>query len=142
MADGETLPAVLKRLLEATNAHDLEALTECFAVDYSNETPAHPDRNFMGREQVRRNWARIFAGVPDLHAELVRWIAGGDTFWAEWQHRGTSVDGRPHEMAGVTVIGVRDDNIRWARFYLEPVLRDGIDVEAAIRGAMAGDASR
>lgn len=142
MRDGQSLPAVLERLLDATNAHDLDALTDCFAVDYANETPAHPDRSFTGREQVRRNWTQIFTGVPDLKATLVRWAADGQTVWAEWQHHGTRRDGMPHELAGVTVIGVRDDRIQWARFYLEPVVRDGIDVATAIRRATAGDASR
>jgi hypothetical protein len=62
--------------------------------------------------------------------------------WAEWRHGGTRRDGTLHELAGVTVIGVRDDRIQWASFYLEPVLRDGNDVETAIRSAMARDASR
>ena len=141
MKDGKSLPAVLKRLLDATNSHDLDALTDCFAVDYVNKTPAHPDRSFTGREQVRRNWTQIFSGVPDLKATLIRWAADGETLWAEWQHRGTRRDGPLHELAGVTVIGVRDDRIQWASFYLEPVLRDGIHVETAIRSAMARDAS-
>lgn len=142
MADGESLPSVLERLLDATNAHDLDALTECFAVDYTNETPAHPDRSFTGREQVRRNWAQIFGAVPDLEATVVRWVADGPVVWAEWHHHGTRRDGLPHELAGVTVIGVRDDRIQWARFYLEPVVRDGVDVTAAIRRGMAADAAR
>jgi ketosteroid isomerase-like protein len=142
LKDGTSLPAVLKRLLDATNAHDLDALTDCFAVDYANETPAHPDRSFTGREQVRRNWTQIFSGVPDLTATLIRWAADGETLWAEWQHGGTRSDGRVHELAGVTVMGVREDRIQWASFYLEPVRRDGTDVEAAIRTAMARDASR
>ena len=37
-----------------------------YADDYVNDTPAHPLRSFDGHEQVRRNWTRIFAEVPDL----------------------------------------------------------------------------
>ena len=59
---------MVEQLERATNAHDLEALVECFAEDYENETPLHPARSFRGREQVRRNWTQIFAFVPDLHA--------------------------------------------------------------------------
>lgn len=142
MANGQSLPSVLERLLDATNSHDLDALTECFALDYANETPAHPDRSFTGREQVRRNWTQIFGAVPDLKATVVRWAADGQTVWAEWQHRGTRRDGLSHELAGVTVIGVRDNRIRWARFYMEPVVRDGVDVAAAIRRGMAGEPKR
>src|SRR3954447_19728402 len=32
----------LHRLVAATNAHDLDALVDCFTPDYRNEAPAHP----------------------------------------------------------------------------------------------------
>src|ERR1700712_2901890 len=48
--------SVLERLLRAVNDHDLEALVSCFAEDYANETPVHPQRGFRGNDQVRRNW--------------------------------------------------------------------------------------
>ena len=63
--------ATIDRLVRATNQHDLEALTACFAEDYKNETPAHPARGFRGRAQVRRNWEQIFAFVPDINVEVV-----------------------------------------------------------------------
>ncbi len=62
---------VVTKLLAAVNAHDLDALSDCFATDFVNETPAHPSRSFTGGAQVRRNWSAIFAGVPDLRAEVV-----------------------------------------------------------------------
>ena len=56
----------MDRLCAATNAHDLDGIVGCFAEDYRNETPVHPARGFVGREQVRRNWQQIFAFVPDV----------------------------------------------------------------------------
>ena len=44
-----TPESVIVRLVEATNAHDLESLVGCFASDYRNETPVHPARGFFGR---------------------------------------------------------------------------------------------
>ena len=61
----------LERLHDAINRHDLEAFVACFAPDYRSEQPAHPGRAFTGSEQVRKNWATFFAGVPDLQAELL-----------------------------------------------------------------------
>ena len=55
---------VLARLERAANAHDVDALVACFAPDYRNDTPVHPERSFTGREQVRRNWEQIFAFIP------------------------------------------------------------------------------
>jgi ketosteroid isomerase-like protein len=131
LADGPG--SMVDRLHAATNAHDLAALVDCFAFDYVNETPAHPSRGFSGREQVRRNWTQIFAGVPDLHAEVVRKAVDGDLAWVEWDMGGTRRDGTPHAMRGVTVFRVVDGRAAWARFYLEPVDRAGDSIDDAVR---------
>jgi ketosteroid isomerase-like protein len=120
------------RLQAAVNAGDLDALVECFEPDYRNETPAHPGRGFEGREQVRTNWQRLFAGVPDLHAEVLRASMDGDAVWSEWEMRGTRPDGIPHLMRGVIIFGLRDGRAAWARFYLEPVDAGEGGVDAAI----------
>jgi ketosteroid isomerase-like protein len=131
MVDAST--EVILRLLDRTTAHDLEGLVACFAPDYRNQTPAHPSRSFTGRDQVRRNWEQIFAFVPDLTAEVVRFTVHDDVVWSEWEHRGTRRDGSPHLMRGVAIFGVRDSMAAWARFYLEPVDDDGVGVDAAVR---------
>ena len=109
------------RLLEATNAHDPDRIAACFALDYRNETPAHPSRGFTGRGQVRRNWSAILAGVPDLRAEMTDSALHLDDVWCEWTMSGTRRDGAPHRMVGPIVFTVRDGSITAARFYLEPV---------------------
>ena len=129
--------AMVERLRVATNAHDVEAVVGCFAADYRNETPAHPERGFTGRDQVRGNWEQIFAAVPDVTAEVVRSAVDGDTAWTEWEHRGTRPDGSPHIMRGVVIFGVRNDVADWARFYLEPVQADGDNADAAVRHQLA-----
>jgi hypothetical protein len=62
--------SVAVRLRDAINSHDLDAFLACFHEDYQSEQPVHPGRGFGGRDQVRANWSTIFAGVPDLAAEL------------------------------------------------------------------------
>jgi ketosteroid isomerase-like protein len=126
--------AMVKRLCSATNHHDLPELVACFAPGYRNETPAHPQRGFTGREQVRRNWEQIFAAIPDLSTEVLRSAVDGDTVWTEWEHRGTRPDGSRHLMRGVVIFGVADGLADWARFYLEPVQEGGGDAGAAVRG--------
>ena len=84
---------VIDRLIQATNEHDLEGIVGCFAADYRNETPAHPARGFVGRDQVRRNWTQILAAVPDITATVRRVAVDGDTVWTEQEHRGTRPDG-------------------------------------------------
>jgi hypothetical protein len=124
---------VAERMAAALNAHDLDAFVDCFAADYDSVQPAHPDRAFRGREQVRANWSAILAGVPDFRAALVRADAVGDVEWSEWHWQGSGLD-----IAGVIVLGVRGDRVAWARLYVEPVEHAGAGIEAAVRD-MAGD---
>lgn len=127
---------VVERLVTATNDHDIDALVDCFAADYVNETPTHPLRSFRGRDQVRRNWTSIMAGVPDITVRVTASIARDHTAWTEWEMWGTRRDGAPHSMAGVIVFGVAEDRIHWARFYVEPVEQSSGDVNAAVERAV------
>lgn len=113
--------AVIERLQQAINRHDLESLVACFEEQYSSEFPAHPERAFRGSGQVRRNWQQIFANVPDLRAELLGCAVGGGAVWAEWEWTGHHLDGSPYHMRGVTVQGVQGGRMAWARLYMEPV---------------------
>lgn len=131
--------AMVDRLCRATNAHDLDALVACFAPDYRNETPAHPERAFTGREQVRRNWQQIFAVISDVRAEVLRLAVDGDTVWSEWEHRGTRPDGSQHVMRGVVIFGVEDGVAAWARFYLEPLQERGENVDEFRRRQLGVD---
>jgi ketosteroid isomerase-like protein len=124
--------AVLRRLQDATNAHDIEAIVACFAPNYRNETPVHPARQFIGNEQVRRNWTQILTAVPDLCAEVVASAVSGEMVWSEWEHRGTRPDGTTHLMRGVIVFAVGDGLITSARFFLESVDEGDTGVDAAV----------
>jgi ketosteroid isomerase-like protein len=137
-AERDTRAVVVERLNAAMNAHDIDAFVACFDEDYESEQPAHPDRAFRGREQVRQNWSAIFASVKDFRSELVRADAAGGVEWSEWRWRGTHDDGTLLDMAGVIVGGVRDDRLIWARLYVEPVEQGGAGIDAAVR-EMAGD---
>lgn len=124
--------AVIDRLVSATNDHDLEAIVACFADDYINETPAHPLRGFHGREQVRRNWTRILAAVPNIRADVLRRSVEGQTVWTEWEMSGTRRDGSALLMRGVILFGVMGSSVKSARFYLEPVEDSSGDVNSAV----------
>jgi ketosteroid isomerase-like protein len=128
---------VLARLRDAQNHHDLDAFLACFDPAYRSEQPVHPDRAFVGPEQVRRNWAEVFAGVPDFQAELLRSADEADTGWAEWHWQGTRTDGTRLEMGGVTIFGVREDRIVWGRLYLEDV-EGGQGIDQAVQHMTRG----
>ena len=124
--------ATVQRLVLATNDHDLDRMVSCFSSGYVNETPVHPARGFVGREQVRTNWQHIFSSVPDLHTRVVRSVFTADTAWTEWEMSGTRHDGSPHLMRGVIIFGTGEGRVDWARFYLEPVETASGDINAAV----------
>ena len=84
---------VLRRQERALNAHDIDALADCFHEDLHSENFVHPSQTFVGREQVRRNWALMISRVPDLRAQLLGTAVDGDTVWSEWRIYGTRRDG-------------------------------------------------
>jgi limonene-1,2-epoxide hydrolase len=132
---------VVQRLAQATSQHDLEGIVACFADGYRNETPAHPGRGFEGKDQVRRNWSQILAGVPDVTARVLASAVDGDTVWSEWQLLGTRRDGARHELRGVIIFDVTGELIQRARFYLEPVEHESGTVDDAVRQAVSPSAT-
>ena len=128
------MAGIMNRLLSAMNAHDLDAFVACFAPDYRSEQPAHPTRAFRGVDQVRENWASVFAGVPNLVAELLTSGKLHDGVEiGEWSWHGTHADGSDFSMRGVIVAGVEDERIGWARLYMEPVEQGGADIDEMVR---------
>lgn len=82
---------VLEQLRNALNSHDPEAMLQCFDPGYRSEQPAHPNRGFGGKEQVRKNWSSMFESFPDFHAELLRYAHEGDISWSEWHWSATGL---------------------------------------------------
>ena len=130
--EGQAL-SVLERMHQALNAHDVDAFVELFSPDYRSEQPAHPSRQFGGREQVRENWGGTFQDVPDFHADLLRSAISQDTVWSEWEWYGTRMDDSRLEMRGVVLMGVQAGQIAWARLYMEFVERGGGGIREAVR---------
>jgi hypothetical protein len=125
---------VFARLVAAQNAHDIDAFVSCFAPDYSSEQPIHPDRAFVGSDQVRKNWTAMFAGVPDFRAELLDSTTNGLTAWGEFEWHGTKSDGSPLHSRGVIIGTVRDGRLAAARLYMSDVEQSGRGIDVAVEG--------
>lgn len=110
---------VLYRLHAAQNKHDLAAFAACFASDFSSDDGICPGLRFAGRDRVRTGWIWLLSRVPDLSSELLRSVVEGDTVWAEWRWYGTHNDGAPRDWRGVTIFRVENEQIVWARLYIE-----------------------
>jgi ketosteroid isomerase-like protein len=134
-----TPEAMAAALADAMNAHDIDTFVSLFAPDYESQQPAHPDRAFLGRDQVRANWSAVFSGVPDFRAELLAAAVDGNALWSEWRWSGTHEDGSRLEMAGVIICGVQAGTIAWARLYVEPVEQSGEGIDAVVRDMSGRD---
>ena len=124
--------AVINRFIEAVNRHDAEAVAACFAADYRDESPAHPERAFGGRDYVLRNWAEILRAVPDFAADLRLCLADDEVTMNELRFHGRRDDGTRLDLRGVNVFGIRDGEIAWGRIYLEPVEAAGAAIDQVL----------
>jgi limonene-1,2-epoxide hydrolase len=103
---------VVTNFVNACNRHDAEGVSACLHPEFDSIQPMYPSRNFRGADQVRRNWQAIFDAEPGFRLTVLRSAAAGDTVWLELHGAG-----RDAEVAGVFVMGVQGDRIRWARIY-------------------------
>jgi ketosteroid isomerase-like protein len=123
---------VIDELVAAMNAHDLDCAARLIHENYRSEQPTHPGRTFVGRAQMRANWAAMFEGIPDFHAEVRRSVKDGDTTWTEWHWSGTRGGGQPFEMAGVTLFQIADGQIVAGRLYMEDVDTELVSIDQAV----------
>jgi ketosteroid isomerase-like protein len=130
--------ATVERLRDAIDAHDIDAMVACFDPEVNSEQPAHPARGFRGSENVRRNWTMIFAGVPDIGAEVIRTAVRDNTAWVDWRWSGSRSDGEPFAMRGVTVQEIEGGRITAVSLFMEPVEIEGDGNSTAIRAATGG----
>jgi ketosteroid isomerase-like protein len=104
----------LRRLVDAFNAHDLDAVMSFFVDDPVLEMPRGPDpwgRTFRGGDEVRAGLASRFAGLPDVHYGEDRHWVSGDRGCSEWLLTGTSADGERVEVRGCDLFEFEGDKI-------------------------------
>lgn len=80
---------VVERWIVAMSEHDLDVAVACFAADYRDEAPARRGEVVDGRDEVRRNFVRLFRYLPDLQASLIDLVEDGERVWLEWRMEGT-----------------------------------------------------
>jgi len=104
----------LRRLLDAFNAHDVDAVMSFFADDCELEMPRGPEpwgRRLQGRDGVREGLASRFAGIPDVHYGDDRHWVSGNRGCSEWLLTGTTVEGEPIAVRGCDLFEFADGKI-------------------------------
>lgn len=129
--------AVAESFVAAISRHDLDAVARCFAEDYEDEAPARRGEVVRGREEVRANFARMFASMPEVNAVIIRLAERENEAWMEWRMSGTRDDGTTMDFVGVNIFGVAGGTFRWGRIYTE-LARSAGGIEAQV-ARMTGD---
>ena len=105
---------VLQAVLDAFNAHDVDAIMSFFAEDCVLEMPRGPapgGLRLVGKEQVREGLQSRFDGIPDVHyGDDSHWLCG-DRGVSEWTLRGTQRTGERIEVRGCDLWHFADGKI-------------------------------
>ena len=104
----------VKAILDAFNAHDLDAIMEFFSDDCSLDMPRGPDpwgQRFVGKAEVRAGLATRFKGLPDVrYSDDRHWISGNMVV-SEWLLTGTRTDGVQVKVRGCDHYEFRDGKV-------------------------------
>ena len=103
MPGTEAATPPLDVLLDAFNAHDLDAIMSFFTEDCVFDTPRGPapgGQRLVGKEQVRAGFLAPFEGIPDIVYDDERHWSSGDRGVSEWTIRGTRSTGEPIAVRG------------------------------------------
>jgi ketosteroid isomerase-like protein len=106
--------AVLERMLDGFNAHDLEAIMSLFSEDCVFEAPRGPEpwgRRFEGLEAVREGLGARFTTIPDVQYEEGSHFVAGVRGVSEWTLTGTTTDGIRLNVRGCDLWTFRGDEV-------------------------------
>jgi ketosteroid isomerase-like protein len=102
MSSTEETPS-LPAVLDAFNAHDVDAILEFFTEDCILDMPRGPapgGQRLVGKEQVGKGFQSRFDGIPDIVYGDDRHFSCGDRGVSEWTIRGTTAAGEQIEVRG------------------------------------------
>ena len=106
--------ATLRAIVDAFNAHDLDAIMEFFADDCSLDMPRGPEpwgQRVFGKAAVREALATRFKGLPDVHYGDDRHWFSGNLGVSEWLLTGTTPAGRQVRVRGCDHWEFRDGKV-------------------------------
>ena len=137
-SDSDASKRVVQRYIdEIQNGHSIEAIGDVFAEDFVDHTASGGGAFVGGIDGLKQGYACFLEAFPDLHAEVEKLIAEGDTVVAyktltathsgEWL--GFPASGNRVEFRIISIYKVRNNKL--AEFW-------GLQDETALRKQLAG----
>ena len=113
--------AIVRRSIEAINAHDLSVVDDLVATDYVDHT-----RKTHGSESLKQFLTMIFKSFPDFHLNIEDIIAEGDKVWIRSTITATHIG----EFAGLAPTGNKfTEPSVWIYRIIDGKIIEGWDVQ-------------
>jgi steroid delta-isomerase-like uncharacterized protein len=85
-----TMKELVERLVESWNAHDPNAVAQCYAPDaVSRDITLSGSEPLRGRDAIRNAAAMYMGAFPDIRFDIRRVACDGDLICEEWRAAGT-----------------------------------------------------
>jgi steroid delta-isomerase-like uncharacterized protein len=109
MSPAQTRTPPLQALLDAFNAHDVDAIMSFFTDDCVVDTPR--GQRLVGKQEAREGFQARFDGIPDIEYGDDRHWSCADRGVSEWTIRGTTATGESIEVRGCDLFEFTDGKI-------------------------------
>jgi steroid delta-isomerase-like uncharacterized protein len=115
-----TMKELVERLVESWNAHDPDAVAQCYAPDaVSRDITLSGSEPLRGRDAIRNAAAMYMGAFPDIRFDIRRVACDRDLICEEWRATGThegdlmglEPTGRKGSTLGCNVIQVGADGL-------------------------------
>ena len=117
-----------QQVLDAINAHDIDALRTIWADDVVER---FPDKTCRGKDELSAYFADLFAAIPDFTMERVSAVEEGETVFLRWRltgtHRGVFNGIEPTGKA-ITLDGMDEMTVRDGKMAANFVVFDQMEV--------------
>ncbi len=114
-----TLSARFIRALRALEIErDLQPMVELYTPDCELTHPIFD--HLHGADGVRRLWRKYLDSFEEIRTEFVSAVDGHELSGIEWISSATTLDGRPLEYGGATVLTSEDNRITSMHVYFDP----------------------
>ena len=124
---------LVRRVFDAINAHDLDALGELWAPD---GVERFPDATCSGFAEIRAHFEGLFAALPDFHMDVVATAEEGDAVFARWRltatHTGAAFAGIERTGARVELDGMDHFTVAGGKIESSFVIFDQMEVGRAL----------